>query len=243
MSLVELFDRLVRKCPNKVAILYHGKPYRVLDLFNLSNKIANWLELSGLVADKLDLNNNDPNQDKGNEGVTCPKQVGLMLGNIPELASFLIGVARVRASSVVLNPNQRGETLLNAINTTSCDVLVFEAKYLPILQEVASQLPDKQYFMYDRNLVDFIGHDPANSSIDVDAKIESFRGMSPTELLEPEVGENFAHFIDRCPATAIKKKYNINDTVWKFSHKESTKFEFDSNRFCICSHREQLAAK
>ena len=50
------FDCLARDIPNKTAIIYHGERTRFIDLYEMSNKVANWVESSlnlGLDDGKL----------------------------------------------------------------------------------------------------------------------------------------------------------------------------------------------
>ena len=55
-TLVKQFDSLVDDIPNKTAIIYHGQRTRFIDLYQLSNKVANWVETClelGLDDEKL----------------------------------------------------------------------------------------------------------------------------------------------------------------------------------------------
>ena len=47
-TVVKQFDSLAQYIPNKTAIIYHGQRTRFIDLYELSNKVANWVE-SGLA--------------------------------------------------------------------------------------------------------------------------------------------------------------------------------------------------
>lgn len=239
LSVVEMFDRVVKKQPNKPAILYQGKAYTYTDLHILSSKISNWLYNSGLLYDSNDETNNNNSvlvRDEDCQEEYIPKQVGLMLGNIPEVACFFVGIARVGASSVMLNPNQRRETLLNSLNQTKCDAVVFEARYLPLLQDVANELPDKQYFMYDRSLVEFSGSSQDENTETSSEEPITFRAMSPADLLKPETGEKFAHFIARCPTNVIKRKYKSNETVSFSAPLETTKHDRAIVSDPVCFH-------
>ena len=66
-------------------------------------------------------------------------QIGLMLGNIPEIASFIIGISRVRCSAVMFNTNHRRDTLINAFQATKCQIFIFERKYLQAIKELNEQ--------------------------------------------------------------------------------------------------------
>lgn len=208
--LPRLFDRATLRHPHKVAIHYHNKAYTFLELYNLSNKVSHWFEISGIL-NPVDVNNNANNGSLPTSSTPEPendptkKQVGLMLGNIPEMVSFQIGITRVKASFVLFNTNHRKETLLNAFEATNCKVFIFEAKYLKQLQEVADQLPAIRYFMFNRNTIET----PTVLEKTELGKVSNYPGMSPKQLKEAsETEDDFSVHLDQYPSSAITTKYS-----------------------------------
>lgn len=200
--MVKQFDEIVERLPNKTAIIYHNERTRFVDLKNFSHKVANWLESEninlGLDDGKL------PQIDDGTESIKQP-QIGLMLGNTPELAGFLVGISRVRAASVLFNINHRQDSLLNSFEVTNCRVVVFEAKYLEAIREIASQLSDDiKFYMYDRTGKVELN----NNKVQFDKEnYGQYNGMSKVELNGPNV-DNFAHILNLYPDTVSDKKYS-----------------------------------
>ena len=205
---VSLFDQVVQKHPEKTAIRYHGRSYRFIDLYNLSNKVSNWLEMTVLTKYGLDSNNN--NLQNGNDSwrtsPTASRQIGIYLGNIPELPSFMMGISRVHGSSVMFNTSHRNETLLNAFKATNCRALIFEKKYLPVMQEVASQLPDIPYFMYNRETVDI---HTIKSFSELTKQIDYY-GMRREQLANASDSDDFAVFLDQYPTSPITTNYSYS---------------------------------
>lgn len=218
--LVKSFDDNVKKFPNKTAVIYHDEYFTFLDVANLANKISNWIEKTlnlGLdeqyeqfhkVSVDTDLIQN-ANEQKINYESNQQAQIGLMFGNILELPSFLVGIARVRCSAVMFNTNHRRDTLINAFKTTNCQAFIFESKFLSVIEEVADQLPDIPFFIYDRlalknnNLPHFNNNDQAFV----------YQGITRKELIGKQStlvdhGNKFAAMLNSQPSTPTLKTYN-----------------------------------
>ncbi|KAH7644056.1 long-chain fatty acid transport protein-like protein [Dermatophagoides farinae] len=211
--LVKYFDYNVRRHPNKTAINYNGECFTFQNVYDLAQKISNWIEESLQLGhddewercnspkqtgdDDFPLNREAKIYRKFENNARCT-QIGLMFGNIPELASFIIGIARVRCSAVLFNTNNRRDLLLNAFHATNCKVFIFESKFLSAIQEIAPQLPDIRFFMYDRNESKNILIDPHYNGIsrqDLESKYE-----------DPKC-QKFAAILNAYPITMVKKNY------------------------------------
>lgn len=208
------FDRLVEKIPNKTAIIYHGHRTRFIDLQKKANQIANWVEQSlnlGLDDDKL------PQIDDGNGATLQQHQIGLMLGNTPEMVAFLLGIAKVRAASVLFNTNHRRDSLLNAIDATHCKVFIFARKYLDAIQEIVEQLPEEmKFFMYDRNWQSELN----NNNLKYDQEnFWHYNGISRADLISRTRVDNFAPILEFYSEEAVEKEYTyeLSDNVSLFS--------------------------
>lgn len=202
-TVIRQFDQVAHSLPHKTAIIYQGERTCFIDLLKQSYQIANWLESS------LDLGLDDTKLPNESDSMKVEhSQIGLMLSNSPELIAFILGVARVRASSVLFNTNHRLDSLINSFNVTKCRVLIFDAKYLDAIIEVADQLPDYvQYFMYDRTKTEM---DLNNNEETININnYQQYKGMTKTDLLKKEKKwENFAPILKQYPIEAPLKTYS-----------------------------------
>ncbi|XP_027198675.2 long-chain fatty acid transport protein 4-like [Dermatophagoides pteronyssinus] len=237
--MLHFFDENVRKFPEKPAIFYKDEQYTFENVSDLANRISNWIESSLKLGHddqwellhKVSVISNDEQQqnqqnNNGKENIIQTKiyqqfndnlqttQIGLMLGNIPELASFLIGIARVRCSAIMFNTNHRRDTLINAFQATKCQIFIFERKYLQAIKDVAENLPDIKFFLYDRDL---IKQPQRQQSIDKNLLQIDFNydGMTRMDLINVSVdndNENekhlqFSKLLQTYPTTSVLKKY------------------------------------
>ena len=133
------------------------------------------------------------------------KQIGLLMGNIPEMPSFLLGIARVRASSVLFNINQKRDTLLNAFRATKCKIVIFDSRYLDSLREISDQLDgDISFVMWDRGDVD----DNNNSQSDKNVQKFDYHGSTTAQLHLSQ--QNFARILPHYDALPSSKKYKYS---------------------------------
>lgn len=215
-TLTYQFDRLVEKIPNKTAIIYHGHRTRFIDLQKKSNQIANWVEQSlnlGLDDDKL------PQIDDGKGATLKQHQIGLMLGNAPEIVAFILGIAKVRAASVLFNTNHRRDLLLNAIDATHCKVLIFERKYLDAIQEIVEQLPEEmKFFMYDRNWRNELNNNTHDNLKYDEENYWLYDGINKVDLIARAKVDNFAPILEFYSEEAVEKEYTyeLSDNVKLF---------------------------
>src|SRR5947209_14997950 len=71
-----------------------------------------------------------------------PFHVGVLLDNVPEFPMWLGATALVGATIVGINPTRRGDELARDITHTECQVIVTEPAYLPLLEGLATGVPD-----------------------------------------------------------------------------------------------------
>ncbi|KAH9494135.1 hypothetical protein DERF_014846 [Dermatophagoides farinae] len=234
--MLHFFDENVRKFPNKTAIIYNGEHYTFEYVSNLANRISNWIE-STLKFGHDDqweslnqvsvIGNNDNDNVNKKETMIESKiyqkfddnlqttQIGLMLGNIPEIASFIIGISRVRCSAVMFNTNHRLDTLINAFNATNCRIFIFERKYFDTIKDVAEQLPDIKFFMYDRDAIKQKQSPTELLSIDF-----NYNGISRDDLMMINNNDDdddadsiieraiqFSRLLQLYPIVSVKKTY------------------------------------
>lgn len=220
--MITMFEENVRKHPEQTAFIFNEKKYSFRNILEQSLKISNWIE-TGLQLghdEEWEQNNTtnniseEPSRNVNNHEAKILKkiennhssiQIGLMFSNCPQLASFIIGIARVRCSSVLFNTNHRRNTLVNAFKATNCKVFIFEAKYLSVIQDIAQELPDIQYFMFD----------PVESN---NVIIQPYyNGLSRQDLQTKSIknASKFAAILNAYPITAVQKKYpyKITDMV------------------------------
>lgn len=233
--MLHFFDENVRKFPNKTAIIHNGEHYTFEYVSNLANRISNWIE-STLKFGHDDqweslnqvsvIGNNDNDNVNKKETMIESKiyrqfddnlqttQIGLMLGNIPEIASFIIGISRVRCSAVMFNTNHRLDTLINAFNATNCRIFIFERKYFDTIKDVAEQLPDIKFFMYDRDAIKQKQSPTELLSIDF-----NYNGISRDDLMMINNNDDddansiieraiqFSRLLQLYPIVSVKKTY------------------------------------
>lgn len=80
-------------------------------------------------------------------GVQRGERVGVMLGNGPALIDCWTGLATLGAVQVAINPELSGEFLRHALALTGVRVLVIEAALLPVLVDLAGQLPSLELLL------------------------------------------------------------------------------------------------
>ncbi len=68
--------------------------------------------------------------------------VGVLLDNTPEYLFALGGAALVGGTVVGLNHTRRDEHLLRDLEHTDCDMVISEPRHLPLLEPIASGLPE-----------------------------------------------------------------------------------------------------
>jgi len=68
--------------------------------------------------------------------------VGVLLDNTPEYLFVLGGAALAGAAVVGLNHTRRDEHLLRDLQHTDCDLVISEPRHLPLLEPIASGLPE-----------------------------------------------------------------------------------------------------
>ncbi|XP_046912981.2 long-chain fatty acid transport protein 4 [Dermatophagoides farinae] len=234
-AVVTCFDKACRKNPMRTAIIYQGRDYSFQEIENLANKISNWFEQClHLGCDdeyekqqQIKQREEEMQQQQGQENENLSPNVmnlirrhqnsikiGLMFGNVPEFASFLIGIGRVRCASVLFNFNHRSDLLVNAFEASNCKIFIFESKYLSAIKEIATRLPDGiRLIMYDRNIINQNNDGTTSSKHGLNL---DYKGFTREDLINDnivEADEKFSQLLDSYPVTSVQKNYpyKIND--------------------------------
>lgn len=230
---ITLFDRLATssKFSTKTAIQYNGSQYQFRDVHRLSLKISNWIESQlglGVVGER------SPDGTSSVEDV----HIGLMLGNIPETLCFLLGITRVRCTAVLFNDHNKLDTLRNAFQACKCKVFICELRYWQQIRDIAHDLPDIQFYMFDRSYEhinsiydSIVDHkelpETKQSILDINANIpdantsekedyRKYNGMSNVDIMEGNANfVNFAPILGQYEDVPVRRSYpySIHDNV------------------------------
>ena len=74
-------------------------------------------------------------------GVGQGTRVAVMLGNRPEFLAAWFGLAKLGAIEVPINTAHRGYLLSYLIKQAECGVLIVERSFLPLIEEIAAEVP------------------------------------------------------------------------------------------------------
>lgn len=198
--LVNYFDDVCQKYPSKIAVNYLDESFTFKQIAELANRISLWIELA-LKSNRIEI-------DDRNEKQQNTVQIGLMLSNIPEFLSFVIGIARVRCATVFFNTNHRKDTLINAFEATDCKIFIFESKFLSAIEEIVDKLPDIKFFMFDRSLLN--EYDP-KKDFDLEYQginVNEFTQI--TKLLSKKPSSKFATILNSFKNKSISRQYNYS---------------------------------
>ncbi|UXI15381.1 phosphoribosylaminoimidazole carboxylase [Sarcoptes scabiei] len=198
--LVNYFDDVCQKYPSKIAVNYLDESFTFEQIAELANRISLWIELA-LKSNRIEI-------DDRNEKQQNTVQIGLMLSNIPEFLSFVIGIARVRCATVFFNTNHRKDTLINAFEATDCKIFIFESKFLSAIEEIVDKLPDIKFFMFDRSLLN--EYDP-KKDFDLEYQginVNEFTQI--TKLLSKKPSSKFATILNSFKNKSISRQYNYS---------------------------------
>ncbi|MCX7170023.1 MAG: AMP-binding protein [Proteobacteria bacterium] len=77
-------------------------------------------------------------------GIRQGDKVALMMTNRPEFLFVWFGLSKLGAVEVSINTAHRGDLLSYMLDKADCTLLVIEAQFLPVLQEVIADLPKLQ---------------------------------------------------------------------------------------------------
>ncbi|OTF81814.1 hypothetical protein BLA29_007483 [Euroglyphus maynei] len=217
-TIVHSFDHIAHRNRNRTAIIHQGRSYAFHELEDLANRISNWFEKTLQIycddeyeEEQLKKQQLEQQQNDSSSGVLNlvrrhqnTKKIGLMFQNVPELASFIIGIGRVRCASVLFNYNHRNDSLVNAFEASNCQMFIFESKFLPALKEIATRLPDGiRFVMYDRNI-----RNEANVFKYDDHR--DYKGFTRDDLINDNIvekDEKFSQILDLYPVTKVRKNY------------------------------------
>lgn len=215
---VKQFDALAPQYAHKTAIIHHGHRFRFLDIQRLSLKISSWIENQTETINLLLCTGPETPPEE------LP-QIGLMFGNTPEMACFILGVLRTRCGAVLFNHNHKSDTLKNAFAVSNVKVFIFEQSFLPVIQEIAADLPDIRFYVFDRYYEDIneiykstlscqtlIGRDENGNEI---VDVHKYRGLSRDDLVANTNIVNFAPILAQFSDEMSPRNYpySINDNV------------------------------
>ena len=124
----DIFEELVRKLPNKVAIIFEGKEWTFQELDHLANQIANYFRKSGF-----------------HPGDT----VAIFMDNCPEYVALYIGMAKVGVVASLINYNLRSHSLVHCIRAANSIGIIFGTSLSGAVAEVCESLNGMKLFCLD----------------------------------------------------------------------------------------------
>ena len=108
-NVVTLFEKNVRKHPNKVAlILVDGKEWTFREVDEYSNAFANYLY---------------------SEGYRSGDVVALYMENRPEFACFWLGMAKIGVLGSLINFNLKSDALAHCLKISEAKGLVYSSEF------------------------------------------------------------------------------------------------------------------
>ncbi len=73
-------------------------------------------------------------------GLSKDKKLAIMLPNCPEYLYLLFGAAKIGAITVPINTAYKGPLLTHLLNNSDAEVLIIDAQYLDVINEIANDL-------------------------------------------------------------------------------------------------------
>ncbi|XP_014241638.1 long-chain fatty acid transport protein 1-like [Cimex lectularius] len=118
-TIIDVFQRVVAKDPEKVALRHLDESWTFWKLEELSNRISR-------VFDSM-------NYSKGD----C---IALMMDGCPDYVACILGVVKNGGITALVNINQNREVLRRSIETTNAKALIYGTNYTEVISEIASSL-------------------------------------------------------------------------------------------------------
>ncbi|KAF5290912.1 hypothetical protein FQR65_LT11494 [Abscondita terminalis] len=118
------FECVVKRHPNKAAILFEDEIWNFAKVDELSNKVAIYFEQEGY-----------------NQG-DC---VALLLDNCPDYTSLWMGLSKIGVVTSLLNINLGIDSLKHSIEIVNCKAIIFGSSYEEKINSIMSEIPLKGY--------------------------------------------------------------------------------------------------
>ncbi|KAF5290911.1 hypothetical protein FQR65_LT11493 [Abscondita terminalis] len=118
------FECVVKRHPNKVAILFEDEIWNFAKVDELSNKVAIYFEQEGY-----------------NQG-DC---VALLLDNCPDYTSLWMGLSKIGVVTSLLNINLGIDSLKHSIEIVNCKAIIFGSSFEEKVNSIMSEIPLKGY--------------------------------------------------------------------------------------------------
>ncbi len=116
----DLIERQARHRPHRVFVRFEGRELRYGEWNAAANRVAHWaLE----------------------RGIGCGDVVALLMENRPEYLVIWAGLAKVGATTALLNTNLSGRALAQVLEASGCRGLVLGAECTPALASLGEELP------------------------------------------------------------------------------------------------------
>lgn len=128
-TIVDIFDRTVRKHPDKSAVVYEKQRWTFAQLQEYTYRVANYFSLKGYK-----------------EG-DC---VAIFLHNRPEHIGVWLGLSRLGVTSALINYNLRAEILKHSLSVAGVKGVVLSKELAPAMLEAKELLTSPlEYFTLD----------------------------------------------------------------------------------------------
>jgi len=127
----QVFQRTVKKHPEKVCLYFEDESWTFRQLDEYSNRLAHFLLSCGFK-----------------HGDT----VALFMENKPEYVGMWLGCTKIGVVPALINFNLRGSSLLHSFNAASSSAVIFGAELTPAMRDIQSDL-EKDISLYSSGKV------------------------------------------------------------------------------------------
>ncbi|GIY42352.1 long-chain fatty acid transport protein 1 [Caerostris darwini] len=124
----EIFQRLVKKHPNKVCIMHEDKKWTFQEIEDYSNQVANCFA-------KL--------------GYTAGDDVAVFMESKVEFVTIWLGLSKIGVVPALINSNLRMKSLAFSITSVKCKAVIFGGELIQAVKDATpllKELEDLQYF-------------------------------------------------------------------------------------------------
>jgi len=119
LALPHLFERTVKKNPDKVCLYFEDQSWTFRQLDEFSNRVAHFMLSAGFKHGD---------------------SVALFMENRPEYVGLWLGCTKVGMVPALINSNLRSRSLLHSINAASCIAIIFGGELTQAVTEIQSEL-------------------------------------------------------------------------------------------------------
>ncbi|HUX98647.1 MAG TPA: AMP-binding protein, partial [Candidatus Deferrimicrobium sp.] len=172
-------ERLAKKNPTHIALLFQDNSWTWYAFNEESNKIANYFL-------KLGINPTD--------------SVALMLKNSPEYLFITCAVNKIQGISGLINFNQKKQALIHSFEKVDPKLIVVDGENLPSFSEIFEQLPYKNNQIFVVNNKKDIPHD----FIELPSELKSESRANPTTTTNSTL-DQVAYYVFSSGTTGLPK--------------------------------------